>query len=278
MHIAVIGLGLIGGSFCKAIKKYTDHQVLGLDNDHETLSLALAEGAIDRVISPEELSLADLTIACLHPSLTLSFLLEHADKFKKGSLVIDSCGVKTTLVHEVTPALAAHGVTFVGCHPMAGREFSGYRYAQYDLYKGASFIITPDATTPQESVDTVRRFAKKLQFDKVVVSTPEAHDRIIAFTSQLAHVVSSAYVKSPSLQERVGFSAGSFLDLTRVAQLNPAMWSDLFLQNRDPLVHEIDTIIGHLQDYRNAIQEGQTSLLYDLLQDGSDRKKASLEN
>ena len=277
MKIAVVGLGLIGGSFCKSIKKYTDHRVFGIDRDPDTVKDALACGAIEEEILPARLKEMDLTIVCLHPRQTMAFIEEHADKFRTGSLVIDSCGVKESIVQSATVPLAARGVTFVGCHPMAGREFSGFAYSLDSLYENASFIITPTSETPSEAVDFLTKFAKKFQFGKVVTATPLEHDRVIAFPSQLAHVVSSAYIKSPSLEQEVGFSAGSFLDLTRVAKLNEDMWTDLFLLNRGPLVEELDTIIRNLTDYRDAIDSGAHDQLKAMLRDGRIRKEESLK-
>lgn len=276
MKIAVVGLGLIGGSFCKAIKKYTDHRVFGIDNNSDAIQMALDCGAIEREILPEELCEMDFTIVSLHPEQTIAFILQHLSDFKKGSLVMDTCGVKTTIVNAVAGPLSEQGVIFVGAHPMAGREFSGFAYSLDCLYEDASFIITPDETTPAHTVEFITYFAKKLQFGKVVISTPQEHDRVIAFTSQLAHIVSNAYIKSPSLQQQSGFSAGSFLDLTRVAKLNEDMWTSLFLMNQQPLLFEIDTIIKKLQEYRQAIAQDDAQTLHDLLKEGRILKENSL--
>lgn len=277
MNIAVVGLGLIGGSFCKAIKKYTDHHLFGIDTDSKTIEMALECGAIEREIEPAELNQMDFTIISLHPLQTIAFLQSHAHKFKSGSLVMDTCGIKTAVVEAVTDPLRAHDVIFVGCHPMAGREFSGFAYAVDNLYENASFIITPQPDTPVHITEFIKYFAQKLQFKKVVVTTAEEHDRVIAFTSQLAHVVSNAYIKSPSLQQEAGFSAGSFLDLTRVAKLNASMWCDLFMLNQGPLIAEIDTIIEHLLQYKAAMLAQNREELRQLLHDGSMLKEESLK-
>lgn len=277
MNVAVVGLGLIGGSFCKAIKKYTDHAVFGIDTDPETIQMALECKAIDAQIAPEELGRMDFTIVSLHPQQTIDFIVEHASCFKKGSLVMDTCGVKTAIVEAVTKPLAEQGVLFVGCHPMAGREFSGFAYSLDNLYEHASFIITPQDNTPAHIIEFIKYFAQKLQFEKVVVSTPEEHDRVIAFTSQLAHVVSNAYIKSPSLQQQAGFSAGSFLDLTRVAKLNEDMWTSLFMMNKGPLIYEIDTIIEKLTEYKDAMLDGDSERLRTLLREGRILKEESLK-
>lgn len=266
MKITVVGLGLIGGSLCKAIKKHTNHTVYGIDINKETLEMALSQNAIDAVT--DDLSLADITIVSLYPITTIDYIKENASKFKKGSIVIDTCGIKKAIVDAVTPVLAENDVTFIGVHPMAGREFSGFEYSLDNLFDDASFIITPDKSVSQTKINLIEDFAYSIHFKKVVTATPEEHDQIIAFTSQLAHVVSNAYIKSPTHQKQLGFSAGSFQDLTRVAKLNETMWTPLFLLNKDPLCFEIDYIIARLAEYRDAMQNNDAERLKALLRDG----------
>ena len=277
LNIAVVGLGLIGGSFCKTIKKQLGICCDGLDADSAALQKALADGVIRRAITAEQLGEADLTIVALHPKQTIRFILDHTERFQKGSIVMDVCGIKTAVTNAVAGPLREKGIRFVGAHPMAGREFSGYDYALPDLFDHASFIITPDDSTDREALETVVALAEAMRFERVVLSSPENHDRIIAFTSQLAHVVSNAYIKSPSAQDQMGFSAGSFLDLTRVAKLNESMWTDLFLMNKEPLLYELDTIIAHLCEYRDAMQDGDSDRLRGLLRDGRILKEKSME-
>ncbi len=277
LNIAVVGLGLIGGSFCKTIQKQLGILCDGLDADQTVCAKAVADGTIRRAITPEQLHEADLTIVALHPKQTIRFLLEQKEHFRQGSIVMDVCGIKTAVVDAVAASLQERGVRFVGTHPMAGREFSGYDYALSDLFEHASFIITPTDATDQEALETVVSLAEGMRFERVVVSSPENHDRIIAFTSQLAHVVSNAYIKSPSAQDQMGFSAGSFLDLTRVAKLNENMWTDLFLMNKEPLLYELDTIIAHLCEYRDAMRADDSEALRALLRDGRIRKEKSME-
>ncbi len=277
-NIAVVGLGLIGGSFCKTIKKHFGKACFGLDTNTDTTRTALEEGTLSRVITASELAECDLTIVALHPVQAIAFIQEHIDRFKKGSIVMDVCGVKESVIDAVDGLLRERGVHFVGTHPMAGREFSGYEYALDDLFDRASFIITPTEQTAQEAIDTVIALAEGMHFDRVVVSTPEDHDKIIAFTSQLAHVVSNAYIKSPTAQYQMGFSAGSFLDLTRVAKLNENMWTDLFMLNREPLLYELEVIIASLCEYRDAIKAGDSDTLRELLRQGRILKEKSMEN
>lgn len=276
MKIAVIGLGLIGGSFCKAITRYTGHEVLGYNRTLATAQKALAEGSIQRILTLDQLDQADLTMVCLHPMQTIRFLLEHKDDFAKGSIVIDASGVKESVLEAVDEPLKEAGVRFVGCHPMAGREYSGYDYTLDTLFVGASFILTPTPLTDPQAVDTVEALARELGFGQTVRATPQEHDEIIAATSQLAHVVSNAYIKSPTLQREAGFSAGSFLDLTRVAKLNEDMWTDLFLMNRIALLREIDYIQHSISQVREALAEGDADTLKSLLRDGRLKKEESI--
>lgn len=266
MIVTVVGLGLIGGSLCKTIKKHTDYTVYGVDINKETVEMAVSQGAIDA--ETDDLSLADITIISLYPTVTIDYIKKNASKFKKGSIVIDTCGIKKAIVDAVTPVLAENDVTFIGVHPMAGREFSGFEYSQDNLFDSASFIITPTEATPQAKLNLIVDFAYAINFKKVVTATPEEHDDIIAFTSQLAHVVSNAYIKSPTHQRQLGFSAGSFLDLTRVAKLNEEMWTPLFMLNKEPLCREIKCIIERLNEYLDAIEHDDSERLKQLLRDG----------
>ena len=280
MQIAVVGLGLIGGSFCKAIKAYTHHTCLGVGRDlnSKSVQMALHADAIDKAIIPEQLGAADLSIICLHPQGIIDFILENQQYFRPGSIVIDAGGVKESIVKAVQDVLAARGVIFIGCHPMAGREFSGFAYSQADLYKGASMIFTPVGEIPEDKKKTVEQLMLELKFGRIVYTTPEKHDQTIAFTSQLAHVVSSAYIKSPTVKEESGFSAGSFRDLTRVAKLNEDMWTELFLMNRPALLYEIDTIMAALAEYRDALADGDAERMRSLLRDGRILKEWSLQH
>lgn len=271
MTIMVVGLGLIGGSLCKTIKKNTDHVCIGWDIDQKTQKEALECGAVDKI--SDDLSDADITFISLYPQATLNFISHNAGKFKKGSLVMDCCGVKQAICKKAEAELSKYDVCFLGAHPMAGREFSGFSYATDDLYDGASFIITPTSNTEERYIKTAEELAEKLGFGRTVVADPEEHDDIIAYTSQLAHVVSSAYIKSSSSSKEMGFSAGSFKDLTRVAKLNEDMWTSLFLLNSKPLIREIDEIILHLSEYRNAVADNDEEKLKELLKDGRIKKE-----
>lgn len=274
MVITVVGLGLIGGSFCKAIKEKTEHTCLGIDLSEDVIERAISEKTIDGEC--KDLSLSDITIICLYPEATVEFILKNKDKFKKGSIVTDVCGIKEYVVSSVKDAVTDCGVTFIGAHPMAGREFSGYAYALSDLYDNASFIMTPE-NAPEDAVSTLEKLVLSLGFGKVVKTTPREHDEIIAYTSQLAHIVSSAYIKSPTLQKEVGFSAGSFKDLTRVAKLNEDMWTSLFIKNKEPLIFEIKEIIERLSEYLTSLENEDSDTMKELLKNGRILKEKSIE-
>lgn len=272
--IAIIGLGLIGGSMAKALKQKTPHMVLGMDKNPEVCHKALQDGAVDEIITTEQLERADVVLLALFPRIVLELGEEVSSHMHPGAILTDLCGVKGCICDPLDQLAQRHNIHFVGGHPMAGREFPGYDASLPTLYEGGSMILTPMSTSTPEVLDFLQEFFLSLGFAQVVRTTPENHDKMIAFTSQLAHVVSSAYIKSPEALRHGGYSAGSYKDLTRVARLNEHMWSELFLDNAEPLVDEIDEIIRHLTEYRNAIASGDRQLLTDLLRDGRERKEA----
>lgn len=273
MRIGIVGLGLIGGSMAKAIKANTKHIVIGYEIDCEVLHRAQEEGAIDYEGNDDLLQTLDLLLVALYPGQTVEFIRAKADWIRPGCTVIDLCGVKEYVCKELGPFCAERGLVFLGGHPMAGREFSGYDAAQAGLFQGASMLLVPTEAGSARQAEAFKPFFRSLGFEKVVVTTAENHDRMIAFTSQLAHVVSNAYVKSPEAEKHDGYSAGSYKDLTRVARLNEGMWSELFLCNREALLDELNGIIGHLEEYRDALEKGDRDGLQRLLKAGSDRKK-----
>jgi prephenate dehydrogenase len=275
MEIAVIGLGLIGGSICKAIKKNTNHFVYGFDIDAQVLESAIKSKAIDKILGDLDLAKADITFVCLYPLETIKYIKNNLDKFKKGSIISDVCGIKKYIVQELEDVLITKDINFVPSHPMAGREFSGFDYSDEKIFERASFIIAETAKSSKDSIDKVANLAKDMGFASVVKTTPEEHDKIIAYSSQLAHVVSNAFVKSPRLLKHKGFSAGSFQDLTRVAKLNETMWSKLFMLNRDDLLTEIDILSTHLNEYKDALLNKDEEKLKQLLKEGRELKENS---
>lgn len=268
MTTAVVGLGLIGGSLCKTIKKNTSHTVYGFDLDNTISTYALMDGGIDRILDDENISECDFILLCVYPKATVEFLKEKAPLIKKDAVVIDCGGVKKAICESCFEIANEHGFTFIGGHPMAGLHHSGYKNSTADLFIDASMILTPQSTDDIALLESVTLFVKSLGFSTVTVTTPDEHDTIIAFTSQLAHVVSNAYVKSPQAKAHKGFSAGSYKDMTRVARLNENMWTELFLENKEPLLFELDHIITSLSEYRDAIEKDDAEKLRTLLRDG----------
>lgn len=274
MIIGVVGLGLIGGSLCKAIKQNTSHTVYGYDISKSITDYAVMDNAIDKALDDRNICECDYILICVYPQATIDFLREKASIISKNTVVIDCGGVKGVICDEAFSLSEKHGFCFIGGHPMAGLHHSGFKYSTPDLYNGASMILTPKNTDDITLLENVSAFIKSLGFSSVTVTTAENHDKIIAFTSQLAHVVSNAYVKSPQAQVHKGFSAGSYKDLTRVAKLNENMWADLFIKNKDNLLFEINCIINSLNEYKTAMENDDTDTLRALLKDGSDRKKS----
>ncbi len=272
MKIAIIGLGLIGGSLAKAFKAYTDNRVYGCDADAATLAYAKLSETIDEPLTDEILPECDLVIVALYPNATIRVLSEKAPLIKKGALVIDTCGTKRKVCAACFALAETYGFTFVGGHPMAGIQFSGIKYSRADLFKGASMILVPPHLDDMAFLTGMKTLFLPLGFSKVVLTTPEKHDEIIAFTSQLAHIVSSAYIKSDTAKLHHGFSAGSYKDMTRVATLNDTMWTELFLENRDNLLHEIDNIVSALTDFRAALAADDGEKLSALLREGTQDK------
>ena len=276
MKILVVGLGLIGGSMCKAIRRYTNHLVYGYDTDGAVLAQAVRDGAILEAVPESGFHEFDLIMVCLHPRAAMGFFDAHIPDFRPGAILTDVCGIKGALVKHVTALAAQHGQRYVGMHPMAGKERFGYPFSDGGLFLGANCIITPIPQTDKEAVCILEQLVHDLGFARIVETTPEGHDAMIAYTSQLAHVVSSAYVKSPTLELENGYSGGSFQDITRTATLNEDMWASLFLENRAHLLFELDTLIGNLQAYRDAIDSNDNDTLVELLRDGRIRKEQNL--
>jgi len=274
MNIAVIGLGLIGGSMAKTIKKYMpQHIVLGSDINPQVIMKAKLLEAIDAELTPERLAICDMVFVATWPRIAIDYVRENAHLIRKGATVIDLCGVKRAVCEPLFQVAEENGFLFVGGHPMAGIEYAGFDHATAALFQNASMILTPPHGVSIQVLAELKYFFRELGFGKVVMTTPEDHDRVIAYTSQLAHVVSSAYVKSPEAMEHHGFSAGSFKDMTRVARLSPQMWTELFMDNREPLLSELDALIAHLNEYREALVNADAAAMKQLLQEGTERKE-----
>lgn len=274
MTIGIIGLGLIGGSLAKSIKEHSRHTVWGYDIDPTVIEKALLVGAIDEQLSDSMLPQCDIVLVALYPGRCVEYITSHAELFGPDCIVIDCAGVKRAVCDPIAEIAAQHSWTYIGGHPMAGREFSGFDHTTGTLFERASMILTPMPDITVEALTAVKGFFLDIGFRTVRITTPEEHDNMIAFTSQLAHIVSSAYIKNPRSAQHKGFSAGSFQDMTRVARLNENMWTELFLDNADLLVPSIDDFIFRLTQYRDALANRNEQELWELLKEGRIKKEA----
>lgn len=277
MTIGIVGLGLIGGSLARTIKVHTADTVLGMDIDRQTMMQADLLGAIDGPLTEDKVGMCDVIFVALYPAAIIQWVTEHAAQFKPGAWVIDCGGVKQVVCNALDKLAEGKPWRFCGGHPMAGREFSGFRYAKDDLFDRASMILTPVAGTAPEDLTWLKELFLTLGFRRVQFTTPQVHDEMIAYTSQLAHVVSSAYVKCPLAQKHKGFSAGSFADMTRVARLNEGMWTELFFDNKEALLPEITQLVENLAAYRDALASDDQEAMRRLLREGREVKEALSE-
>lgn len=277
MNILVVGMGLIGGSMCKALKKYTYHTVTGCDRNSDIENAALREVAIDSVFDGS-FSGFDLIVIALFPEAAENFFAENAAKMDKNTLVTDVCGIKGEFSSRMKKIAEENRVRYIGIHPMAGKEFGGYYNSTSELFIKANFIVAPFEDADRNGVELLKSLAKELGAGKIVETTPENHDKMIAYTSQLAHIVSSAYVKSPELGLECGFSGGSFQDMTRIATMNEKMWTDLFMQNRENLQFELDILIENLNKYSDALRRGDSETMCSLIAEGRELKEDNLRH
>lgn len=274
MNIGIVGLGLIGGSMAKALKNRTSHTVYGIDTDGDTMLLSRLAGAMDAPLDGH-LGECQVIFLAIRPGAAVAWLKENANAIAQNAIVVDLCGVKRSVVAAMSPIAKEHGFAYVGGHPMAGTERNGFTAATDSLYVGASMILTPDAHSDVMVLEQLKVLFLDIGFASITFSTPEEHDHIIAYTSQLAHIASSAYIKSPEAQMRRGFSAGSFRDMTRVARLDEKMWTELFMEDRDFLTSELEIYIENLQAYLVALQEGNWDTMETLLREGKDLKASA---
>lgn len=270
--VGIVGLGLIGGSMARSIKKHTIATVYGHDISPEAMALATESGAIDAPLTRETLQECDLLLIAIAPRSLVKWVKDHADAIPVDTILVDLCGVKRYIYNHIAPIAREKGFLYVGGHPMAGKEVSGFANSDRELYRDASMILCPDETADDESIDTLKAFFLSLGFGEIVFSTPEEHDRIIAYTSQLAHAASSAYIKSPTSRQRMGFTAGSYKDMTRVARLDPEMWTQLFMVNRDHMIDELQELVDNLTGYLDALKADDPAQLKKLLEEGRDLK------
>lgn len=273
MKIAVVGMGIIGGSFCKALKKYTDHYVIGINRTKFTLEKAYADKSIDEIGDEKSLKKADVIILALYPEAAVEYIEKNGSFINKNAVVTDSAGIKSEICPKLVKLSEKFGFTFVGSHPMAGKETNGYESSDSDLYAGASYIIVP-CNADEKSVKLLSDLALEIKFGMIKISTPEEHDRMIAFTSQLPHILACAYVMSPCCPNHKGFSAGSYKDVSRVANINAKLWSELFLENREPLIRELEMLRDNILAITDAVKANDKEKIELLLEKAHKVKEA----
>ena len=272
MTVGIVGLGLIGGSLAKAYQA-AGETVLAQDTDRSVLDFAMLSGTVSAPLTAEALPDCDLILLAICPEAAIRWFRANAPRIGSRPVVIDCCGTKRTVCAACFPLAAEQGVTFLGGHPMAGNHNSGFKYARANLFHGAPMVLVPADRDDIRLLDRARELLAPVGFGRFSVTTAAEHDEVIAFTSQMAHIASNAYIKSPTAKAHKGFSAGSYKDMTRVAWLNAPMWSELFLENRDNMLHELDCLMDRLMEYRAAIAEDDAAALTQLLEDGKKRKE-----
>ncbi len=272
MTVGILGLGLIGGSLARAYS-LAGHTVYAIQRNESMLSFAMLSGAVHGKLEEATVPACDLILLAIYPDGSASWLESNAHLIKKDALVIDCCGVKREICRRCFPLAEKFGFTFVGGHPMAGSQFSGFKYSRADLFQGAPMVLVPPVFDDIQLLDRVQKALEPCGFGTFSVTTAEEHDKMIAFTSQMPHILSNAYIKSPTALGHRGFSAGSYKDLTRVAWLNAPMWAELFLENQDFVLEELDFYIDSLRAYREALARQDEAALTALLEDGKRRKE-----
>lgn len=272
MKIGILGLGLIGGSMARAFAK-AEHTILAADLDESILSFAQLAGVVHGKLDDSNIGACDLILLAIYPDGCVTWLEQNAHLINKNALVMDLCGIKAKICARCFPLAERYGFTFVGGHPMAGSHNSGFKTSRSNLFQGAPMVLVPPKFDEMQLLQRVKDALAPCNFGSFSVCTAQEHDRLIAFTSQMPHVLSNAFIKSPTAQSHKGFSAGSYKDLTRVAWLNPQMWAELCMDNRDNMLYELDTYIASLQTYRDALANQDIDTLTTLLDEGKRRKE-----
>ena len=272
MKVGILGLGLIGGSLARAYA-IAGHTVYVSVRNQSMLAFAQLSGAVDGALTEENIGSCDLILLAIYPDGSASWLEKNAHLIAKNTLVIDCCGIKREICRRCFPLAEKYGFTFVGGHPMAGSQFSGFKYSRADLFRGAPMVLVPPRFDDITLLDRCKNALAPCEFGAFSVTTAEKHDKMIAFTSQMPHILSNAFIKSPTALSHKGFSAGSYKDLTRVAWLNAQMWAELFMENKDCVLEELDIYLNNLQAYRDAIAQDDLPKLTALLEEGKKRKE-----
>ena len=272
MKVGILGLGLIGGSLARAYAK-NGHTVYAADNNESILEFANLAGIVEDRLTEQNIALCDLILLAIFAEGSKKWLIENAPLISTNALVIDCCGIKKEICQCGFSAAEQYGFTFIGGHPMAGSHHSGFKYSRSNLFQGAPMVLVPPIFDDPMLLERAKDALKPCNFGSFSVTTAENHDKLIAFTSQMPHIVSNAYIKSPTALTHKGFSAGSYKDLTRVAWLNPEMWAELFLSNKENILNELNFYIDSLVQYRDAIASDNEQILIQILDEGRNRKQ-----
>ena len=272
MKVGIVGLGLIGGSLARAYTK-AEHTVYAADTDDDMLAFAQLSGVVEGVLDEQTVAVCDLILLAIYPAACIQWLRQAAPDIRRDALVIDCCGIKTEVCKEGFRLAEDHGFTFIGGHPMAGSHNSGFKYSRSNLFQGAPMVLVPPRFDDIALLQRAKDALLPCRFGYISVTTAEEHDKTIAFTSQMPHILSNAFIKSPTALSHKGFSAGSYKDLTRVAWLNPQMWAELFLNNKENVLSELDFFLSSLHAYRDAVASDDYQALIALLQEGKERKE-----
>ena len=272
MIVGILGLGLIGGSLARAYA-LAGHTVYAAEKNEDMLSFAMLSGAVHGKLNEDSITECDLLLLAIYPDGSAGWLEQNAHLVKKDALVMDCCGIKEEICRRCFPLAEQYGFTFVGGHPMAGTHFSGFKYSRATLFNGAPMVLVPPRYDDIDLLDRVKNALSPCGFGSFSVTTAQEHDRLIAFTSQMPHVISNAFIKSPTASSHKGFSAGSYKDLTRVAWLNAPMWAELCMENREHMLFELDSYITSLQAYKTALENQDLDGLTALLEEGKRRKE-----
>jgi len=273
MKVGIVGLGLIGGSIAKAYKRTEGISILGFDQDSSIMDFALMAEAVDGGLTEENMKECDCIFLATYPQGVIDWVKTNAPLISKETIVIDCSGTKEIICDILFPVAKEYGFTFVGGHPMAGTHHSGFKYSRYDMFDGAQMVIVPPTFDDIRLFDHLKTILAPLGFADISFTTGEEHDAIIAFTSQMPHIISNGFIKSETAEKHKGYSAGSYRDLTRVAWLNPTMWAELFLENKMHLLQELDVFIAAMNDYKKAIETEDETELVRLLEEGRQRKR-----
>ena len=272
MTVGILGLGLIGGSLARAYA-IAGHTVYAAERNEDMLQFAMLAGAVHGKLTDETIPQCDLILLSIYPEGSALWMEEHAHLISKNALVIDCCGIKREICSRCFPLAEQYGFTFVGGHPMAGSQFSGFKYSRATLFQGQPMVLVPPRFDDMDLLDRCKNALAPCEFGTFSVTTAQEHDRMIAFTSQMPHILSNAFIKSPTAGSHKGFSAGSYKDLTRVAWLNAPMWAELCMENRDHMLYELNYYLESLTAYRDALEAGDMDTLTALLQEGKRRKE-----